>query len=80
MFISVYIYNVLALLADINDNPPEFVRTVQQVTVPENVIPGTEVTRVMATSRDIGVNAEITYSLHPGTGAHHLAIHPTSGE
>lgn len=67
-------------LADINDNPPEFVRTLLQVAVAENTAVGSEVTRARATSRDIGVNAEITYSLEQGTRPAFLAIHPDTGE
>ncbi|KAB7505675.1 Fat-like cadherin-related tumor suppressor-like protein [Armadillidium nasatum] len=67
------------VVTDVNDNPPEFVRTLQQVTVPENSPIGTEISRVMATSKDIGVNAEISYSLEHTTDEEYLAIHPKTG-
>ncbi|CAL4149728.1 unnamed protein product [Meganyctiphanes norvegica] len=66
-------------VSDINDNPPEFVQTVQQTSVPENIEVDTEVMRVMATSKDIGINAEITYSINHSTEEAFLKIHPKTG-
>ncbi|KAK7016210.1 long-chain fatty acid transporter fat1 [Halocaridina rubra] len=72
-----------ALLAvtvtDVNDNAPEFVRKLLETTVAENLEVGTEVVRVMATSKDIGINADITYSVHHTTKDKYLAIHPKTG-
>lgn len=67
------------LVADVNDNPPEFVRKLQETTVAENTKVGAEVTRVMATSKDIGINAEITYSIQHTTEEKYLQIHPKTG-
>ena len=64
---------------DINDNAPEFVRKLHEITVEENTDIGTEVLRVMATSRDIGINAEISYSLQHTTREKYLHIHPKTG-
>jgi len=50
-------------LVDVNDNPPEFERTMYSVSVSEATPVGTSVGRVYATSRDIGVNADISYSI-----------------
>lgn len=54
------------LVLDVNDNAPVFQRRDYSVTVPEDVAIGTEVIRVLATSADIGPNAEITYSIRSG--------------
>ncbi|XP_070699525.1 protocadherin Fat 3 [Pempheris klunzingeri] len=54
------------LVLDVNDNAPVFQRRDYAVTVPEDVAVGTEVLRVMATSADIGPNAEITYHIRSG--------------
>uniref|UniRef100_A0A3B3XCQ2 FAT atypical cadherin 3b n=1 Tax=Poecilia mexicana TaxID=48701 RepID=A0A3B3XCQ2_9TELE len=51
------------LVLDVNDNAPVFQRRDYAVTVPEDVAVGTEVLRILATSADIGPNAEITYSI-----------------
>lgn len=40
---------------------------------------GTDVVRLMATSRDEGVNAEITYSIIGGNEARKFMIEPSSG-
>ncbi|MEQ2188629.1 hypothetical protein GOODEAATRI_016967, partial [Goodea atripinnis] len=54
------------LVLDVNDNAPVFQRRDYAVTVPEDVAMGTEVLRILATSADIGPNAEITYSIRSG--------------
>uniref|UniRef100_A0A3B3YQB3 FAT atypical cadherin 3b n=1 Tax=Poecilia mexicana TaxID=48701 RepID=A0A3B3YQB3_9TELE len=54
------------LVLDVNDNAPVFQRRDYAVTVPEDVAVGTEVLRILATSADIGPNAEITYSIRSG--------------
>uniref|UniRef100_A0A4W6FZ96 FAT atypical cadherin 3 n=1 Tax=Lates calcarifer TaxID=8187 RepID=A0A4W6FZ96_LATCA len=54
------------LVLDVNDNAPVFQRRDYAITVPEDVAVGTEVLRVLATSADIGLNAEITYSIRSG--------------
>ncbi|KAF2368089.1 Cadherin [Trinorchestia longiramus] len=70
---------VVITVADVNDNPPEFVLRIQHVVVAENAAVGTEVARVTATSRDVGANAQITYSLSADAGGGHLAVHPKTG-
>jgi protocadherin Fat 1/2/3 len=51
---------------DINDNPPEFTSKFYFARVPEIDAVGTEVARVLATSKDTGVNAEVYYSIIGG--------------
>ena len=46
-----------------NDNPPEFERTTYSLSVSEATPVGTGVGRVFATSRDVGVNADISYAV-----------------
>uniref|UniRef100_A0A668AXH2 FAT atypical cadherin 3a n=1 Tax=Myripristis murdjan TaxID=586833 RepID=A0A668AXH2_9TELE len=72
--------NVTITVLDINDNPPVFERRDQLATVPENVGLGTEVLRVYAASKDIGTNAEITYSIRSGNEHGKFHIHPLTGE
>ncbi|XP_039647038.1 protocadherin Fat 3a isoform X5 [Perca fluviatilis] len=71
--------NVTITVLDINDNPPVFERRDQLATVPENVGVGTEVLRVYAASKDIGTNAEITYSIRSGNEHGKFHIHPLTG-
>ncbi|XP_051903269.1 protocadherin Fat 3 [Hippocampus zosterae] len=54
------------LVLDVNDNAPVFQKHEYTVTVPEDVAVGTEVLRVLATSADIGSNAEISYRIRSG--------------
>ncbi|XP_043267899.1 fat-like cadherin-related tumor suppressor homolog isoform X3 [Venturia canescens] len=60
--VAVLIVNV----QDINDNPPEFTSKFYFARVPEIDAIGTEVARVLATSKDTGVNADVYYSIVGG--------------
>ncbi|XP_034385055.1 protocadherin Fat 3a isoform X3 [Cyclopterus lumpus] len=71
--------NVTITVLDINDNPPVFERRDQLATVPEDVGVGTEVLRIYAASKDIGTNAEITYSIRSGNEHGKFHIHPLTG-
>jgi hypothetical protein len=50
-------------VSDINDNFPLFAQSQMDISVSEDVEPGSEVAYFPATDVDIGVNAEITYHL-----------------
>ena len=50
------------------------------MTVPEDVAVGTEVLRVLATSVDIGPNAEITYNIRLGNELGKFTIDRNLGE
>ncbi|KAM4544779.1 protocadherin Fat 3 [Odontesthes bonariensis] len=58
--------DVTIMVLDVNDNAPVFQKRDYAVTVPEDVAVGTEVLRLLATSADIGPNAEIIYSIRSG--------------
>uniref|UniRef100_A0A3B4AML1 Uncharacterized protein n=1 Tax=Periophthalmus magnuspinnatus TaxID=409849 RepID=A0A3B4AML1_9GOBI len=73
-FLSLPQVDLTILVLDVNDNAPVFQRRDYSVTVPEDVAVGTEVTRVLATSVDIGPNAEITYSIRSGNELGKFAI------
>ena len=66
-------------LIDVNDNPPQFTRKLYSASVAESSPIGFEVLRVLATSLDIGINAEIKYSIVGGNEHRHFAIDPLSG-
>lgn len=68
------------LVLDVNDNAPVFQRRDYAVTVPEDVAVGTEVLRVLATSVDIGPNAEITYRIRSGNELAKFTIDRNLGE
>ncbi|XP_030375675.1 fat-like cadherin-related tumor suppressor homolog [Scaptodrosophila lebanonensis] len=73
--LSHLIINVL----DINDNPPEFSRRQYFCEVQENETIGYEVSQVHATSKDIGVNAEILYYIMGGNEQRKFMMNSTSG-
>ncbi|XP_045469521.1 fat-like cadherin-related tumor suppressor homolog isoform X5 [Harmonia axyridis] len=60
------ITTLIVNVQDINDNPPEFSNKYYFATVPEIDAVGTEVVRVLATSKDTGVNADVYYSIIGG--------------
>ena len=70
---------VVVTLLDVNDNPPEFERTVYTMSVDESAAIGAAVGRVFATSRDTGINAEMAYSI-VGPNGHEFAIDPVTGK
>ncbi|XP_017677245.1 PREDICTED: protocadherin Fat 4-like [Lepidothrix coronata] len=59
---------VFVTVLDVNDNSPVFGATNTTVNVPENVPPGTSVTRVSATDVDEGFNGLVVYTLKGGEG------------
>ena len=63
---------------DVNDHSPTFIKTTYYADVYENNEIGVEVLRVSALDFDIGINAEIEYSLSQ-TGRFAFGIDPTFG-
>uniref|UniRef100_A0A8C9X9E5 Cadherin 6 n=1 Tax=Sander lucioperca TaxID=283035 RepID=A0A8C9X9E5_SANLU len=55
-------------LTDVNDNPPRFTQSIYQFRVPESSVSGTPVGRILATDRDIGMNAEMYFTIVSGDG------------
>ncbi|XP_046644672.1 fat-like cadherin-related tumor suppressor homolog isoform X5 [Daphnia pulicaria] len=70
---------VTIVVTDVNDNPPQFSRKLYAASVAESSAIGAEILNVLATSLDIGVNAEIKYSIVGGNEHRHFAIDPLSG-
>ncbi|XP_042793227.1 protocadherin beta-18-like isoform X3 [Panthera leo] len=73
---------VRILVFDINDNAPEFERSVYEVQVPENSSLDSLVVRVSATDLDAGIYGELSYSFsHVSRDIRKtFEIHPISGE
>ncbi|XP_035616825.1 cadherin-20-like [Oncorhynchus keta] len=55
-------------LSDVNDNPPMFDQKLYQMSVLESAPVGSVVGRIRAKDRDIGINAEMMYSIIDGDG------------
>ncbi|XP_058142033.1 protocadherin gamma-B1 isoform X22 [Dasypus novemcinctus] len=73
---------ILIQVTDANDNAPVFSQDVYKVSLQENVPPDTSVLRVMATDRDEGVNAGITYAFlnAPAITSLLFSLNPHTGE
>ncbi|XP_057397567.1 protocadherin gamma-B4 isoform X21 [Balaenoptera acutorostrata] len=71
---------IQVLVTDANDNPPVFSQELYRVELPENVLPGTTVLRVMATDQDEGVNAEITFSFTEAGQITQFDLNSNTGE
>ena len=65
---------------DVNDNAPQFSKTVYNANVSESSIPGTFVTRVTASDKDHGTNSNLTYIIPAGIGDNKFRINPATGE
>ena len=68
--------SVNVVVLDVNDNPPEFTKKMYFANISEMAPHGTRVAQVKAFSRDIGINAEISYKLE---NAENFDIDPESG-
>nr|XP_021482006.1 protocadherin beta-18-like [Meriones unguiculatus] len=70
------------VVMDVNDNAPEFERTLYEVQVPETSFVDSLVIKVSATDLDSGINGEISYSFsHISRDVRKtFEIHPISGE
>ncbi|XP_028659661.2 cadherin-20-like [Erpetoichthys calabaricus] len=55
-------------LTDVNDNPPRFPQKLYQMSVPESAPVGSIVGRVRAKDLDVGINAEMRYTIIDGDG------------
>jgi protocadherin Fat 1/2/3 len=71
---------VKVVVLDVNDNPPEFASKNHYAVVPEIAPLGTELVRVMATSKDSGVNAEISYSIVAGNEHQKFYMNHSTGQ
>ena len=76
--------NLEVVVLDVNDNPPEFSSKAYFASVEEGAAGGAEggssdLVRVLATSRDSGVNAEISYSIVGGNEHRLFSIDPKRG-
>ncbi|XP_042145867.1 fat-like cadherin-related tumor suppressor homolog isoform X2 [Ixodes scapularis] len=70
---------LLIVVQDVNDNPPEFSRKFYHAVVSEASAVGVEVLKVLATSRDSGLNAEVTYFFSAGNELGHFSIDAKTG-
>ncbi|XP_043925348.1 protocadherin Fat 2 [Protopterus annectens] len=72
---------VVIQILDENDNSPHFPDKLYKVSLPEyrTTVNPEPVYRLIASDKDIGVNAEITYSIESSSDEAMFKIHPTTG-
>ncbi|XP_047412846.1 protocadherin beta-17-like [Sciurus carolinensis] len=63
-------HSITVLVSDVNDNAPAFSQTSYTLSVRENNQPALHIGSVIATDRDSGSNAQLTYSLLPPQDPH----------
>uniref|UniRef100_A0A8D2DFH6 Cadherin domain-containing protein n=1 Tax=Sciurus vulgaris TaxID=55149 RepID=A0A8D2DFH6_SCIVU len=63
-------HSITVLVSDVNDNAPAFSQTSYTLSVRENNSPALHIGGVSATDRDLGSNAQLTYSLLPPHDPH----------
>ncbi|XP_030612451.1 cadherin-18 isoform X2 [Archocentrus centrarchus] len=61
-------------LTDVNDNPPKFPQKNYQLYVPESAQVGKPVGKIKANDEDLGINADIRYSIINSEGANMFSI------
>ncbi|XP_043267820.1 uncharacterized protein Cad86C [Venturia canescens] len=66
-------------IRDVNDNAPEFDSAIYEVTLSEDVPPGTRVIQVHATDKDTGYFGRIQYTRILGPGNEAFTIDPNTG-
>lgn len=77
------LYNITTVsisVLDLNDNPPQFPKATDNISIAENSPSGTLVTRVTATDRDHDANARISYTLSHDNGGDYFRIDAITGE
>lgn len=67
-------------IADVNDNPPEFLRTPYKVQISEGSSVGTQVLRVFTMDTDEGLNGDVFYTLTSGNDEGKFTIDETTGQ
>ena len=70
---------IIIQVQDVNDNGPQFDRTLYEVSLPESSPISSRFVQVEATDNDRGKNARITYTLRQSIDAAYFAIFPDSG-
>ncbi|XP_047474985.1 fat-like cadherin-related tumor suppressor homolog isoform X2 [Penaeus chinensis] len=73
---------IFITVTDVNDNAPEFLEALYRVTIPAR--PKTKkreaLFRVFAKDIDVGMNADLDYSIKTGKGKGRFKIHPKTGQ
>ena len=71
---------VVITVLDVNDNPPIFSSSNILVNLQETTAISTQVIKITATDKDIGINAKITYSIYSGDFEGIFSMVPDTGQ
>ncbi|CAH1174192.1 unnamed protein product [Phaedon cochleariae] len=66
-------------VTDTNDNPPAFLESAYSFDVPENAARGSRVGQIQAVDPDLGVNAQLTYSVVSDWANDVFSLNPQTG-
>ncbi|KAK4886263.1 hypothetical protein RN001_002534 [Aquatica leii] len=66
-------------VTDTNDNPPVFAESAYSFDIPENAARGSRIGQVVATDPDLGVNAQLTYSVISDWANDVFSLNPQTG-
>ncbi|BES88261.1 Cadherin domain [Nesidiocoris tenuis] len=67
-------------IVDVNDNPPEFLRTPYKVQISEGSSVGAQVVRVFTADADEGLNGDVFYTISSGNDEGKFAVDETTGQ
>lgn len=66
-------------MTDTNDNPPAFLESAYSFDIPENAVRGSRVGQVKAVDPDLGINAQLTYTVISDWANDVFSLNPQSG-
>lgn len=66
-------------VTDTNDNPPVFLESAYSFDTPENAPRGYRVGQIKATDPDLGINAQLTYSVISDWANDVFSLNPQTG-
>lgn len=70
---------VIFQVTDTNDNPPAFLESAYSFDIPENAVRGSRVGQVRAVDPDLGINAQLTYTVISDWANDVFSLNPQSG-
>lgn len=70
---------VRIVVVDLNDNAPSFKKKMYDVSIRENATIGHVVLELRAEDEDIGLNADVSYTILAGSGMNTFNLNRTSG-
>ncbi|WAR00850.1 DS-like protein [Mya arenaria] len=73
------VFTLTIQVLDVNDNPPNFLKTTYEASVEENSIAGKLIVKVSATDADTGINGQLMYMISEGIADDYFDIDRVTG-